>query len=48
MAVEMMLKALSTGSQPAEQTLVPSHAYPEIDELAKSGRFLSFAAKAGN
>lgn len=34
-AVEMMVQAMKTGSQPREQTYVEAHSYPSFDELAK-------------
>jgi ribose transport system substrate-binding protein len=46
-AMEMMLKALETGFQPPEHTVVPSHAYPAEQELAKSARLQRAGAKAG-
>ena len=34
-ALEMLLQAMKTGSQPREQTFVEAHSYPTLEELAK-------------
>jgi len=34
-ALEMLVQAMKTGSQPREQTFVEAHSYPTLDELAK-------------
>lgn len=37
-AMEMLVQALRTGTQPLEQTFVEAHPYPSIEELAKQRR----------
>lgn len=34
-ALEMLVQAMKSGSQPREQTIVEAHSYPDVEELAK-------------
>jgi hypothetical protein len=40
-ALEMLVKGIQTGSQPAEHTFLPASSYPELEALTRKAGMIS-------